>query len=72
MTDIMLGDGLSGPELARGAERTRPDLPVLFMSGFQQKKLERSGFVKSEVSFLSKPFRKTDLAPAVREAIDGK
>jgi signal transduction histidine kinase/ActR/RegA family two-component response regulator len=72
MTDIMLGDGLGGPELAREVERRRPGLPVLFMSGFQQNKLERSGFVISEVSFLSKPFRKTDLAPAVRAAIEDK
>jgi signal transduction histidine kinase/CheY-like chemotaxis protein len=72
MTDVMLGEGMSGPELAREVERTRPDLPVLFMSGFHQKKLESSDFVKSEVSFISKPFRKTDIAPALRAAIDGK
>jgi CheY-like chemotaxis protein len=72
ITDIMLGDGLSGPELAREVEGQRPDLPVLFMSGFQKKKLEGSGFVTSEVSFLSKPFRITDLAPAIRAALDGK
>jgi signal transduction histidine kinase/CheY-like chemotaxis protein len=72
MTDIMLGGGLSGPELAREVERERPNLPVLFMSGFQQKKLERSGFASSEVSFLTKPFRITDLAPAIRAVLDGK
>jgi signal transduction histidine kinase/ActR/RegA family two-component response regulator len=72
MTDIMLGDGLSGPELAREVEGRRPDLPVLFMSGFQQNKLEESDFVKTEVSFISKPFRITDLAPAIRSALDGK
>jgi CheY-like chemotaxis protein len=72
MTDIMLGSGLSGPELAREVERERPNLPVLFMSGFQQKKLERSGFATSEVSFLAKPFRITDLAPAIRAVLDGK
>ncbi len=72
MTDVMLGDGLSGPELAREVERQRPDLPVLFISGFPQKKIEGSGFVNTEVSFLSKPFRVTKLAPAIRTALDGK
>jgi PAS domain S-box-containing protein len=72
MTDIMLGGGYSGPELAREIERRRPALPVLFVSGFPQGKLEESGFVSSEVSFLAKPFRKMGVAQAVRTALDGK
>jgi len=72
MTDVMLGSGYSGPELAREVERKRPDLPVLFVSGYPQQKLEGSGFVNSEVSFLSKPFRKADVAKAIRAALDGK
>jgi len=72
MTDIMLGGGYSGPELAREVEHRRPDLSVLFLSGFPQRKLEESGFVGSEVSFLAKPFRKADIAQAVRSALDGK
>jgi signal transduction histidine kinase/CheY-like chemotaxis protein len=72
VTDVMLGGGYSGPELAREVERRRPDLPVLFVSGFPQQKLEGSGFVGSEVPFLAKPFRKSDIAQAVRAALDGK
>jgi PAS domain S-box-containing protein len=72
MTDVMLGGGFSGPELAREIERRRPDLPVLFMSGFQQKKLEESGFANSDIAFLSKPFRRTDVAPVIRAVLNGK
>jgi len=72
MTDIMLGGGYSGPELAREIEHRRPGLPVLFVSGFPQGKLEESGFVSTEVSFLAKPFRKTGIAQAIRAALDGK
>jgi signal transduction histidine kinase/ActR/RegA family two-component response regulator len=72
MTDIMLGGGYSGPELVREIERRRPGLPVLFVSGFPQGKLEESGFVGSEVSFLAKPFRKAGVAQAIRAALDGK
>jgi signal transduction histidine kinase/ActR/RegA family two-component response regulator len=72
MTDIMLGGGYSGPELAREVEHRRPDLPVLFVSGFSQGKLEESGFVGSKVSFLAKPFRKAGVAQAVHAALDGK
>jgi CheY-like chemotaxis protein len=72
MTDIMLGGGYSGPELAREAKDKRPDLPVLFVSGFPQKKLEESGFVSSAASYLAKPFRKAGVAQAVRAALDGK
>jgi CheY-like chemotaxis protein len=72
MTDVMLGGGYSGPELAREVERRHPDLPVLFVSGFPQQKLEDSGFVGPEVSFLAKPFRNADVAQAVRAALDSK
>jgi len=72
MTDVMLGGGDSGPELARGVDHQRPNLPVLFMSGFPQQKLEESGFVSSEVAFLAKPFRKSDVALAVRAALERK
>jgi signal transduction histidine kinase len=72
MTDIMLGGGYSGPELAREVEHRRPGLPVLFVSGFPQEKLEESGFVSSEVAFLAKPFRKAGVAQAVRAALEGK
>jgi len=72
MTDVMLGGGYSGPELAREVEKRRPDLPVLFVSGFPQQKLEGSSFVRSEVSFLAKPFRKVDVARAVRAVLDAR
>ncbi len=72
ITDIMLGGGDSGPELAREVEHERPDLPVLFMSGYPQHRLEESGFVSSEVAFLAKPFRKSDVALAVRAALERK
>jgi signal transduction histidine kinase/CheY-like chemotaxis protein len=72
LTDVMLGGGESGPGLAREIENWRPDLPVLFVSGFPRQKLEESDFATSEVAFLSKPFRKAELAQAVRAALDGK
>jgi len=72
VTDVMLGGDYSGPELAREVGRRRPDIPVLFVSGYPQQKLEDSGFASSEVSFLEKPFRKSDIAQAVRAALDGK
>jgi len=72
MTDVMLGSGYSGPELAREVEHNHPDLAVLFVSGFPQQKLEESGFVSSEVAFLSKPFRIADVAHAVRAALERK
>jgi len=72
MTDVMLGGNCSGPELAREVEKRRPELPVLFVSGFPQQKLESSGFMRSRVPFLAKPFRKADVARAVRSALDDK
>jgi len=72
VTDVRLGGGFSGPELAREVQRRRPEMPALFVSGFPKQELEDSGFVVSEVSFLAKPFRKADIAQAVRNALDSK
>jgi len=69
--DLMLADlvmpGLSGADTARLARRTRPDLKVLFCSGYAD--LSRfEGDVTNE-ALLKKPFRPDILAEAVRTAL---
>ena len=69
--DLMLADlvmpGLSGADTARLARRTRPDLKVLFCSGYAD--LARfEGDVANE-ALLNKPFRPGILAEAVRTAL---
>ena len=54
LTDVALGSGGFGPDLARRITRERPDLPVIFMSGFGA---DLGGQALTEgVDFIAKPF----------------
>jgi CheY-like chemotaxis protein len=67
-TDIIM-PGMTGVELAEEAQRRRPDLKVVFTSGFANildADLERTKVIGS---LLSKPYRKRDLARQIREAL---
>lgn len=69
-TDIVMPGGLDGVELARLARERWPALNVVLTSGFPQSRLDRESAV-SDVGLLSKPYRKEDLAAALRAALDG-
>jgi CheY-like chemotaxis protein len=65
VTDMTM-PGMTGAELANALRRERPDLPVVFMSGYMD-----AVSVGAEVRwFLQKPFAFTDLEETVRAAID--
>ena len=54
--------GRSGAELAAELRKIRPDLPVLFVSGYARSEL---GEMRAEEFLLAKPFSPTDLLDAV-------
>ncbi|HWA46141.1 MAG TPA: PAS domain-containing protein [Hypericibacter adhaerens] len=60
-TDVILGAGMSGFELAREAQRQRPDLRVLFTSGFVERDMISAQGVDPDQELLSKPFRTAEL-----------
>jgi signal transduction histidine kinase len=62
---------LSGRDLAARLVVERPDLKILFMSGFTDSALFRHGILSGEVECLLKPFAPKDLAQKVREVLDG-
>lgn len=71
LTDVIMPGGMSGPSLAAELARRRPDLPVLFMSGYGARaELKRAG-LPADVAVLRKPYRLADLAGRVRTALDG-
>jgi two-component system cell cycle sensor histidine kinase/response regulator CckA len=47
---------MDGPTMVREARKTRPDLPILFMSGYAEEQLRKSIDI-ANVAFLPKPFR---------------
>ena len=69
-TDIVMPGGIDGRTLARRAAALRPDLKVLFTSGFTA---AAGAEVAAELAdrLISKPFRKTELARRVRASLDG-
>ena len=66
VTDLVM-PGLSGLDTLRLARRTRPDLKVLFASGYAD--LSRFGGNLNNDALLKKPFKRETLAEAVRTAL---
>ena len=62
---------MDGPTMVRTARKSRPDLPILFMSGYAEEQLRKSIDI-ANVAFLPKPFSVQELAEAVRKALSGK
>jgi len=64
-TDLIMPGGMDGKELANQAQSERPNLKVLFTSGFPGAALTNGAALDVDAPFLSKPYRKHDLAKAV-------
>ncbi len=70
LTDMVM-PGLNGRQLAEAARAIRPDLPVLFMTGYSRNAIVHQGRLDSGVSLIQKPFGRDALAAKVREVLDG-
>lgn len=64
-SDVVLGSGTNGIELAQMARTLRPALPVLLTSGYEL----GSSDLRHEFPLLRKPYRKEELAGAARAAL---
>jgi PAS domain S-box-containing protein len=71
LTDIALGAGLRGTELARLAQARRRGLPVLLMSGFASEVLEPEPGAPLPWELLRKPYSREQLAHALVRTLRG-
>jgi PAS domain S-box-containing protein len=69
LTDVMM-PGLGGVELVSKLHAARPDLPVLFISGYSEAPVSTGGAPSDGVDLLQKPFPPKALRERVREILD--
>ena len=69
ITDVGLPGGLNGRQLADAARTTRPDLKVLFITGYAENAIIGNGQLAPGMRVLTKPFVMTTLAERIAEMI---
>lgn len=69
LTDMIM-PGLSGSELAQVLQRDRPELRVLFISGYPLDEIRKTTSLPDGAEFLMKPVSRSELALKIREILD--
>lgn len=69
LTDVVM-PGMNGRELGNRAQAMRPDLPVLYMTGYSRNAIVHQGRLDEGVEFLQKPVSQAQLATRIRTMLD--
>lgn len=72
VTDVGLPGGLNGRQVADAARVRRPDLQVLFITGYAENAAVGNGLLEPGMEVMTKPFLMTDLAAKVTTMIDAE
>jgi len=70
-TDVIMPGSMNGRQLADAILAQRPNLKVLFTSGYTEDAIIHHGRLDFGVLLLAKPYRKADLARMIRRALEG-
>jgi PAS domain S-box-containing protein len=70
-TDVIMPGTMNGRHLADEIEKRKPEMKVLFTSGYTENAIIHHGRLDSGVLLLAKPYRKSDLANMIRTALGG-
>jgi CheY-like chemotaxis protein len=68
VTDVVM-PGMNGRDLALGLAATRPDMKVLYVSGYPDQSIVHQGLLAPGLAFLQKPFAPDALARKIREVL---
>ena len=71
LCDVILPE-MSGHELGRRITALRPDLPILYMSGYPGLEVVERGLIAHDAPFIEKPFTAAGLASSVRGLLSQK
>ncbi len=70
ITDVVMPN-MDGPTMVRHVKALKPDLAVIFMSGYAEEAFRRSDQSSEDIHFLPKPFGLKQLAAKVKEVLAG-
>jgi PAS domain S-box-containing protein len=71
-TDMIMPGAINGRQLADELQQIKPDLKVLFTSGYTENAIIHHGRLDSGILLLAKPYRKSDMARMIRTALTGE
>ena len=69
LTDVIM-PGISGRVVAEQAKRLKPDIKILFMTGYSQNAIVHQGRLDQGVHLIQKPVTPPELATRVRDLLD--
>ena len=71
ITDVGLPGGMNGRQVADAGRVLRPDLKVLFITGYAENAVVGNGHLDPGMAIITKPFAIEALGNKIREMIDG-
>ncbi len=69
LTDMIMPGGMTGDELAAEMKRRKPDLKIIYASGYTSAFVGRD-FGRNDVAFLAKPYQPQQVAQLIRDTLD--
>jgi PAS domain S-box-containing protein len=72
ITDVGLPGGMNGRQVADAARLSRPDLKVLFVTGFAENAAVGNGHLDAGMEVITKPFVMTELANKIMDMIESR
>jgi two-component system, cell cycle sensor histidine kinase and response regulator CckA len=71
LTDVVMPE-MSGPELVSRIAPIRPQMKIIYMSGYPADAIDHQGMIDQGIEFLPKPIGVETLVRTLREVLDGR